>query len=122
MSAAGVWAAAAVAISVPSWFDSRICVLPMRPPSRVASAVAVKCVPRPGRRKSTRRSMVPILAKRCSTCAVLSPGWRSAMPTISAVMQSMNAAVDDPDALMIYGAQIEPDLAGDVSMSIMAAG
>lgn len=47
---------------------------------------------------------------------------KQAMPTISAVMQSMNAAVDDPDALMIYGAQIEPDLAGDVSMSIMAAG
>lgn len=44
-----------------------------------------------------------------------------AMNTIKGVMQSMSAAVTDPQALMIYGAVIEPDLPSDIRISIMAA-
>lgn len=44
-----------------------------------------------------------------------------AMNTIKRVMQSVSAAVTDPQALMIYGAVIEPDLPSDISISIMAA-
>ena len=43
------------------------------------------------------------------------------MSTIKGVMQSMSTAVTDPQALMIYGAVIEPDLPSDISISIMAA-
>ena len=44
-----------------------------------------------------------------------------AMNTIKGVMQSMSAMITDPQALMIYGAVIEPDLPSDISISIMAA-
>lgn len=40
-----------------------------------------------------------------------------AMNTIKGVMQSMSAAVTDPQALMIYGAVIEPDLPSDIRIS-----
>jgi len=44
-----------------------------------------------------------------------------AMSRIKGVMQSMSAAVTDLQALMVYGAVIEPDLPSDISISIMAA-
>lgn len=44
-----------------------------------------------------------------------------AMNTIQTVMRSMSAAVTDPQALIIYGAAIEPKLPNDISISIMAA-
>lgn len=44
-----------------------------------------------------------------------------AMNTIQGVMQSMSTAVTNPQALMIYGAVIEPDLPSDISISIMVA-
>lgn len=43
------------------------------------------------------------------------------MNTIKGVMQSMSAVITDPQALMIYGAVIEPDLPSDLSISILAA-
>jgi hypothetical protein len=76
--------AAPVAISVPWSFTKRIWVEATRPPRRVTSAEATKCSPMPWRRKSMRRSMVPILAKRLITCRALSWGCRCAMPTMMA--------------------------------------
>lgn len=44
-----------------------------------------------------------------------------AMNTIQGVMQSMSAVLTDPQVLVIHSAVVEPNLAGDVRVSILAA-